>query len=194
MRIKKIWMLAVLLTAPQWLGAQPEGFALSFGGLASKAYTSILLKPNGGFGVSGALEYGFSDWFSAGVDVGLVEYIAPTGQADMKSAWADLTGRFFPFPASGLGQPYWQVGFGFSPFVAGLFEDYWPNYAAAQSGLPLSSGVIYWNAQTSLGYRFFLSPNWALDTDAQYNLFWPPATPRLQTLSFETRLVLFLGK
>ncbi len=194
MKIEKVWVLVVLMAVPQWLWAQTEGFALSFGGAASMAYTSIPLKPNGGFGLSGDLEYDCLDGFGAGLDIGLVEYIAPTGQADMKSAWADLTARLFPFPASGLGRPYWRMGFGFSPFVAGLFGDYWPNYAAAQLGGPASSAAIYWNAQTSIGYRFFLSQNWALDTEAQYNLFWPPAAPLLQTLSLQTRLVLFLGK
>jgi hypothetical protein len=194
MRIKKIWIFALLIVAPSWASAQPEGLALSLGGVASKAYTSIPLKPNGGFGITSTLEYGFSDWFSAGIDGGLVEYISPTGQADMKSAWVDLTGRFFPFTASGLGQPYWQVGFGFSPFVKGLFEDYWPDYVSHQLNGSVPSNAIYWNAQTSIGYRFFLSRNWALDTDVQYNLFWPPVTPRLQTLGVETRLVLFLGK
>jgi hypothetical protein len=192
--VKKIGYILFFCICPAFLWAQSEVFSLLFGGVASKAYSSIPLKPNSGFGISSALEYGFSDWFSAGIDAGLVEYVAPTGQADMKSAWVDLTGRFFPFTASGLGQPYWQVGFGFSPFVKGLFEDYWPDYVSHQLNGSVPSNAIYWNAQTSIGYRFFLSRNWALDTDVQYNLFWPPVTPRLQTLGVETRLVLFLGK
>jgi hypothetical protein len=190
----KRWWILILILWPSAALADPPGFSLSLGGTASKSYAPVPLRPNGGFGVIGGVEYGFSNWFSGGLSGGLVEFISPPGDEDMKTAWLDLTGRFFPLADSPLGRPYWELGFGISPFIAGVYSDYWPDYAAAKLGQPLRAGVVYWNTQTSVGYRFHLGPQWALDTEVQYNVFWPPSDLVLQTLGFDARLVWFFGK
>ncbi len=107
--------------------AQTEGFSLSLGGVAAKGFSSFKLVPDGGFGVCASMEWGLTPGWDAGFEAGLVEYLAPSGETDMKSAWLDLIGRFFPIEDSPLGLPYIRAGFGFSPFIKGLFDDYWPD-------------------------------------------------------------------
>jgi hypothetical protein len=184
------WVL-FFLVLPAGVLAQPRGFSLSLGGVAAKGFTSFNLVPDGGFGVCASVEWGLAPPWAAGLDAGLVEYLAPSGQGDMKSAWLDIVGRFFPLADSSLGLPYVRAGLGISPFIPGLFEDYWPNYAA-HYGYAGSSSQVNWTGQAALGYRFHLEGAWALDAGARWDIFWADEGTPLQTLGLEARAVLDL--
>ncbi|HET9870698.1 MAG TPA: hypothetical protein VFR02_09420 [bacterium] len=186
--MKAVWLL-LAWAAPAGLWAGPGWVTVSFGGTAAEVCAPLPLPPHGGLGVRGAFEYGPEEWTSLGLDFGLAEYIAPSGQQDMKSAWMDLTAAFFPWGPLGSDRPYIRLGFGLSPYIGGLFEDYWPDYASRRLGRPEKAGNPYWTAQAALGYRFALDRRWALDLGMRYDRFWPPVDLPLQTLGVETGLV-----
>jgi hypothetical protein len=86
-----------------------------------------------------------------------------------------------------LGEAYLEGEFGVSPYITGLFTDYWPDYAAANFGTsagPASTGAINWNAKIGVGYLFRLGGPWALDLGAHYSRYWPPADLSLGTFGF----------
>jgi hypothetical protein len=150
---------------------------------------SLPTGANSGLGLGGMVDYRVSKFFDFGLSTGFVEFIAPTGNGDMKTVWLDLMGRFFPLPASSFGEPYLQLGFGFSPYIGGIFEDYWSYYAAQNMGQPTSPGSFYGTTDVSIGCLFPLGGDWSLDSGIQYDVFWPPTNLLLQTFSLRTGIV-----
>lgn len=148
---------------------------------------------NKGLGFAGTADYRLSDAFAFGLTGGMVEFLAPTGNQDLKTTWLDLMGRFYPLAPSTWAEPYLQLGFGFSPYIGGIFEDYWSHYAAQNLNAPTSSGSIYLNAQAVLGCQIYLVEDMALDAGFQYDVFWPPSDPFLQTFGFRAGLVRSFG-
>ena len=144
---------------------------------------------NRGLGFSGTADYRLTDAFAFGLTGGMVEFLAPTGSEDMKTTWLDLMGRLYPLPKSPLGEPYLQLGFGFSPYIGGIFEDYWSRYAATNLGAPTGSGTVYLATQGAIGFLLSLGEDVSLDAGIQYDLFWPPTNPLLQTYSLRLGLV-----
>ena len=148
---------------------------------------------NQGLGFAGTADYRLSDDFALGLTGGMVEFIAPTGNQDLKTTWLDLMGRLYPLAPSPGAEPYLQLGFGFSPYIGGIFEDYWSHYAAQNLNASTPSGSIYLNAQGILGFQFYLFGDMTLDAGFQYDIFWPPANAFLQTLSVRAGLVRSFG-
>lgn len=183
------WLMALVM--PGYLMAAPEQLSLTLNATVAQASSQMPLTATQGFGFSGEADYRLTQFFSLGVNGGLIEFIAPHNGQDMKTIWLDLDGRFFPFKPSDLGEAYLQVGFGVCPHF-GLFPDYWPNYAS-QYNQPLfyndPPGTIYWDAQAAAGYIFALGKDLGLDTGIEYDYFWPPADTPLQTFAFKTGLV-----
>jgi hypothetical protein len=196
--LKNFWkrLLGILvLAAPAGLQAAPGQISLSLDTMGALASSPIPLTADEGVGFSGTVDDQLSDFFALGLTGGLVEFIAPHNVQDMKTIWLDLDGRFFPFELSPLGQPYFQLGLGFSTHLA-LFPDYWPNYTSQgvyQQYYKEPPGVVYWDAQAVVGYLFTLSKDWALDAGLQYDLFWPPINTPLQTIGLKAGIVWSFG-
>ena len=163
--------------------------SLSLETVGALAFTSVPLVPSQGLGLEASAFYRVSDFFAAGFTSGLVEFIAPRGQQDTKTAWLDISEKFFPLRKTSWGEPYAQLGFGFSPYIGGVFEDYWPFYAGQNFGKQTPSDTVYWNAQAALGYLFTVQKDLSLDLGVQADLFWPPGDLLLRTLGLRTGLV-----
>ena len=204
--VRKCVLGTLLFFTARAAGAAPGQFSISIGAIGAIAGSSIPLSAYQGVGAAGSVEYRFSDFFAGGISGGLVEFIAspnasiadPTvyQKQDMKTSWLDLTGRFFPLPASPLGEVYFQLGFGVSPHLAN-FPDYFPNYTSqifpGPQFSPETSGTLNWDAQASLGYLFNLGGGQGLDLGLQTDTFWPPADRSLQTLGLRAEMVFFIG-
>jgi hypothetical protein len=185
-------MSLALLSICGMASADPGQVSLSLEGIGAQAFGQIPMTATQGIGLSGTAEYRLSSLFALGLTSGIVEFIAPHNAQDMKTIWLDLSGRFFPLPASPAGEWYFQLGMGVSPHL-GLFPDYWPNYTdqlQAEQFYQVPSGNIYWDAQAALGYLFSLGGYWALDVGAQYDFFWPPLDTPLQTIGLRSGIVL----
>lgn len=142
-----------------------------------------------GWGMGASAMYRGDGPFSIGLDGGMVEFIAPTGKQDLKTVWLDLIGRACPFPRGFWGEPYFQMGMGVSPYIGGVFENYWPDYAAQEFGWKTDPGTVYFTQQVAVGTVFSLANDLGLDTGLQYDLFGPPWQGPLSTFGFRAGMV-----
>lgn len=188
--MKNISLFVFLLILMKFQCCLGQGqISISLDGLADWPNFNMPSGANYGLGVVGSLEFRGQGPFSIGLNSGMVEFLAPTGQQDLKTLWLDVMGRAYPLPVGFFGEPYLQLGVGVSPYLGGIFEDYWPQYAARYLGWKTDPGTVYFTGQVALGTVLPLDKDLGLDTGLQYDLFGPPWQGSLDTLGFRAGMV-----